>query len=891
MSAFASTRRWFAPEVVQTSSMDCGPATLKCVLEGFRIPVSYGRLREACQTGIDGTSIDTLEEVANRLGISATQSLLPVDHLFLERHTVFPAIVVVRLGDGATHFVVVWSRHGDWLQVMDPSLGRRWVKASELANDLLRHEASVPASAWRDWAASDSFLVPLAERFARLGGSNADFARLVATAIADPGWYPLAALDATIRMVGNLRDAGGLVAGDEAVRVIDSLFHRTIGSPDDIYAILPPDCWLVSPDPESAALGERRVLVRGAVLVRVASRAVQPADAPDRAPLPPELSAALAEKAPRPLSVLLKLLLADGLLSPLALLGAIGLASLLMIIEILGLRALVDIGGLLAPGGQRLAGAAALLLLMLAALAIRLGVASEALRLGRAVELRLRMALLDKLPRLSDRYFQSRPISDMADRSHSLHLSRAVPGMGVHFVQTVTELCLMLCGIALIDAHTALLGIIVVGLLMGLAWLLQPLVSEADLRVRSHAGALHGFSLDALLGAVPIRVHRAQRAVRRRHESLLVDWARALFRLSRTTLLIESLQQVLALGLLSIMLFEHFGRAASIAASDLLLVYWLLKLPVAGNTLMSLAHQYPAQRNVLLRLLEPLAAPDSSADASSQEPLRTSTSARIKIVGGRVMAGGHVVLEDIDLMIEAGEHVAIVGPSGAGKSSLLGLLLGWHSLAEGELLVDGVRLERDRLSELRRHTAWVDPAVQLWNASLGDNLAFSAESPESTSIAAAMAAADLRTVVQRLPDGLRTPLGEGGGLLSGGEGQRVRLARAMAQELVRLVLLDEPFRGTDREQRQRLLTSARRHWASATLLCATHDIAETLSFGRVLVVESGRIVEDGDPARLAAAPSRYAELLAAEETARQSLWQGRHWRALKVEDGRVRDDR
>ncbi len=115
MSASASTRRWFAPEVVQTSSMDCGPATLKCVLEGFRIPVSYGRLREACQTGIDGTSIDTLEEVANRLGKSATQSLLPVDHLFLERLTVFPAIVGVRLGDGATHFVVVWSRFRPWV--------------------------------------------------------------------------------------------------------------------------------------------------------------------------------------------------------------------------------------------------------------------------------------------------------------------------------------------------------------------------------------------------------------------------------------------------------------------------------------------------------------------------------------------------------------------------------------------------------------------------------------------------------------------------------------------------------------------------------------------------------------------------------------------------------
>ena len=147
--------------------------------------------------------------------------------------------------------------------------------------------------------------------------------------------------------------------------------------------------------------------------------------------------------------------------------------------------------------------------------------------------------------------------------------------------------------------------------------------------------------------------------------------------------------------------------------------------------------------------------------------------------------------------------------------------------------------------------------AQLWNTSLGDNLSFSSEVADGAPITAAMAGADLRGVVQRLPDGLRTPLGEGGGLLSGGEGQRVRLARAMAQEHVRLVLLDEPFRGTDRQQRQRLLTSARRHWAAATLLCATHDIAETLSFSRVLVIENGRIVEDGNPARLADTPSRY----------------------------------
>ena len=99
-------RHLLVPEVVQTSAMDCGPASLKCLLEGFGISASYGRLREACQTDVDGTSIDTMEEVAVQLGLDAEQIMVPVDHLLLPEARVLPALVVVRLPNGITHFVV-----------------------------------------------------------------------------------------------------------------------------------------------------------------------------------------------------------------------------------------------------------------------------------------------------------------------------------------------------------------------------------------------------------------------------------------------------------------------------------------------------------------------------------------------------------------------------------------------------------------------------------------------------------------------------------------------------------------------------------------------------------------------------------------------------------------
>src|SRR6476469_5857405 len=115
-------RRRLVPEVVQTSAMDCGPAVLKALLDGFGIPVSYGRLREACQTDVDGTSIDTLEQVAIQLGLDAQQVMVPLDYLLMPEAGMLPGLVVALLPNRVTHFVVIWRRHGRFLQVMDPAM-------------------------------------------------------------------------------------------------------------------------------------------------------------------------------------------------------------------------------------------------------------------------------------------------------------------------------------------------------------------------------------------------------------------------------------------------------------------------------------------------------------------------------------------------------------------------------------------------------------------------------------------------------------------------------------------------------------------------------------------------------------------------------------------------
>src|SRR5262249_6111659 len=135
-------------------------------------------------------------------------------------------ILVVRLPNGSTHFVLAWRRHGPLVQVMDPAEGRRWVACERLLDELYIHSLAFPADAWRDWAASAEFLRPLARRLGALGFGRRGAAALLDGAVADPGWRPLATLDATTRLAAALVRAGGVRRGHEARGIVRSLLAK-----------------------------------------------------------------------------------------------------------------------------------------------------------------------------------------------------------------------------------------------------------------------------------------------------------------------------------------------------------------------------------------------------------------------------------------------------------------------------------------------------------------------------------------------------------------------------------------------------------------------------------------------------------------------------------------
>jgi ATP-binding cassette subfamily B protein len=567
-----------------------------------------------------------------------------------------------------------------------------------------------------------------------------------------------------------------------------------------------------------------------------------------------------------------------------------------VVLEAVLLRGSIQLGRDLQLIEQRLQAVGYLVAFVGGLLLLEFWTGESLLRLGRRLELCLRMRFLEKIPRLPDRYFESRPRSDMAERCHSMHQLRLWPRLAGQFIRSAVALSITAAAICVIDPPSAPLAALAAVLAVALPIAFVSLQKGLDLRVRTHAGALGRFYLDALLGLSPMRAHGAERAVAREHEGLLVEWVQASRRVLRWVIVSEGLQAAVGFGLSGWLLLLHANRTTE-AGGVLLLAYWALNLPTLGGELALLSRQYPTLRNITLRLLEPLGALEENvgtaraAGRSTPVQVAEATGVAINFKSVSVCAAGQTILQDIDLDIKAGSHVGIVGLSGAGKSSLVGLLLGWHAPATGQILVDGQPLDAGLLDRLRAETAWVDPAVQLWNRSLADNLLYGTLDGEAGRVGESMHEADLYDVLQRLPEGLQTSLGEGGGMVSGGEGQRVRLGRAMVRAQARLVILDEPFRGLDREKRRELLGRVRRLWRNATLLCVTHDVGETLDFSRVLVVETGRVVEDGPPVRLAAnSTSRYRALLDAEEAVRTGLWSSSIWKHVTLETGQLAED-
>jgi ATP-binding cassette subfamily B protein len=216
-------------------------------------------------------------------------------------------------------------------------------------------------------------------------------------------------------------------------------------------------------------------------------------------------------------------------------------------------------------------------------------------------------------------------------------------------------------------------------------------------------------------------------------------------------------------------------------------------------------------------------------------------------------------VHELSLEISPGETVAVVGPSGAGKSTLFQLALRFYDPQEGCVTFDGIDVRDVDPAALRARIALVPQETVIFAASARDNLRYGRWDASEDEIVAAARAANAHEFLTALPDGYDSFLGEGGARLSGGQRQRVAIARALLRDSP-LLLLDEATSALDAQSERLVQEALERLMKTRTTVVIAHRLATVRAADRIIVMDQGRIVEQGTHGSLAAAGGLYASL-------------------------------
>jgi len=232
---------------------------------------------------------------------------------------------------------------------------------------------------------------------------------------------------------------------------------------------------------------------------------------------------------------------------------------------------------------------------------------------------------------------------------------------------------------------------------------------------------------------------------------------------------------------------------------------------------------------------------------------------RCEALGFRYADGRQGVL-DLDLTLHPGESLALVGASGAGKSTLLNLLMGFLQPQSGRILIGDTPLQDIDIAAWRSQLAWVPQRPQLFPGSVVDNIRLGARRTELSAVRRAAALAHADEFIEALPRGWETRIGEGGHGLSGGQVQRIALARAFLRDAP-LVLLDEPTANLDRHSEVYIQAALQTLAAGRTLVTIAHRLQSVRNADRIAVLDNGRVLETGSHDELLVSSSRYRRMV------------------------------
>lgn len=268
----------------------------------------------------------------------------------------------------------------------------------------------------------------------------------------------------------------------------------------------------------------------------------------------------------------------------------------------------------------------------------------------------------------------------------------------------------------------------------------------------------------------------------------------------------------------------------------------------------------------LLSSYSPIQQPQRAKSLAENSKQQTGASVRFEEVTFHYPSRpAQAALSEVSLSIRPGETVALVGPSGAGKSTVFQLLLRFYDAQTGSIMIDNVSLKEADIESLRKSIALVPQESTLFSTSALENIRYGKPGASDEEVIAAAKAAYAHDFIMALPEGYNTFLGERGVRLSGGQKQRVAIARAMLKNAP-LLLLDEATSALDAESERAVQQALEVAMQGRTTLVIAHRLATVQAADRILVMDKGRIVEQGTHAELVAMNGLYSRLAAMQFT-------------------------